>query len=128
MATHALLDRALPAAGLVLCSFPLHLAGKPATKRAAHLPAIDVPMLFLSGDRDALAERALLESVVAGLRTAHLHWLATADHGYRVAKRARASTESVFDEIARIARRFVEGARGASVASRGGAADNSARA
>lgn len=107
MATHAVLEHRLAAAGLVLCSFPLHAAGKPDTKRAGHLASIDLPMLFLSGTRDALAERSLLKPAVAQLPRAKLHWLATADHGYRVQRRQRASEESVFDEMGRVARAFV---------------------
>jgi predicted alpha/beta-hydrolase family hydrolase len=110
MASHAVVDRDLPAAGLVFCSFPLHMPGKPATTRAAHLGAIAKPMLFLSGTRDELAERALLEPLVRSLPNAKLHWLDTADHGYRVLKRTRASTEDVFDEMARVARAFVDAA------------------
>jgi predicted alpha/beta-hydrolase family hydrolase len=110
MATHAVLEHRLPAAGLLLCAFPLHPAGKPDTKRARHLGAMDLPMLFLSGTRDALAERALLEPLVAALPRAELHWLATADHGYRVQRRGRESEESVFDEMGRAARAFVAAA------------------
>ena len=108
MATHAVVDRAVPAAGLILCSFPLHMPGKPDTKRAQHLKAIAKPMLFLSGTRDELAEAALLEPLVASLPTAKLHWLDTADHGYRVLKRSRARTDGVFDEMAAVARAFVD--------------------
>jgi hypothetical protein len=64
-------------------------------------------MLFLSGTRDDLAEPGLLTSVVASLPTATLHWLDTADHGYRVLKRQRARTDSVFDEMAEVAQAFV---------------------
>jgi predicted alpha/beta-hydrolase family hydrolase len=109
MASHAVVDRDLPAVGLVFCSFPLHMPGKPAITRAAHLPAITKPMLFLSGTRDELAERELLEPLVRSLPTAKLHWLETADHGYRVLKRTRSSAESVFDEMARVARAFIGG-------------------
>ena len=111
MASHAILDRQLPAAGLVFCSFPLHMPGRPDNKRAAHLAAIRKPMLFLSGTRDALAERAWLEPLVQSLPSARLHWLETADHGYRVLKRTRTSSESVFDEMARVARAFIESAK-----------------
>jgi len=51
--------------GLVFFSFPLHLAGKPETKRADHLAAVTVPMLFLSGSRDELAEMDLFKPVLA---------------------------------------------------------------
>ncbi len=53
--------------GLVFFAFPLHPAGKPATTRADHLDEIDIPMLFLQGTRDALAELDLLRPVVARL-------------------------------------------------------------
>jgi predicted alpha/beta-hydrolase family hydrolase len=110
MASHAVLDRQLAPAGLIFCSFPLHPPHKPSSARAAHLAAIARPMLFLSGTRDALADAALLTAVVASLPTAKLHWLATADHGYAVLKRSRTTAESVFDEMARVARAFMEDA------------------
>jgi len=108
MASHAVAASLVAPAGLIFCSFPLHMPGKPATTRAAHLASIDRPMLFLSGTRDPLAERALLEGVVAALPSAKLHWLDTADHGYKVLKRSRASAEDVFDEIGRVAREFID--------------------
>lgn len=108
MASHAVLDRNLQPRGLIFCSFPLHPPGKPGTARAAHLSGLRLPMLFLSGTRDALAERELLEPLVASLATAELHWLDTADHGYKVLKRARQTDEDVFDEMARIARGFID--------------------
>jgi uncharacterized protein len=108
MASHAVLDHGLSPRGLLFCAFPLHAAGKPGTDRARHLGAIGLPMLFLSGTRDALAERVLLEPLVAELPAAELHWLETADHGYRVSKRARGTGEDVFDEMGRAARAFVD--------------------
>lgn len=88
--------------GLVLFSFPLHLPGRPDTKRAEHLSKIDVPMLFLSGTRDDLATLELLEPLVAGLKTATLHKMETANHGYKILKKTRQSTEDVFAEMARV--------------------------
>jgi predicted alpha/beta-hydrolase family hydrolase len=89
--------------GLVFCSFPLHQPGKPDTKRAEHLSAVGVPMLFLSGTRDELASLHLLESVCNNLGSrAVLHLLDTSDHGFRILKRTRSSDEDVFDEMARI--------------------------
>ena len=107
MASHAVLD-GVPAAGLILAAFPLHAAGKPGVARAAHLDRVRQPMLFLSGTRDALARRDLLELVVATLPRAELHWLETADHSYRTLRRSRASSESVFGEIARVTRGFID--------------------
>ena len=108
MASHAVLDRGLDPAGLIFCSFPLHAAGRPATKRADHLPALRQPMLFLSGTRDELADPGLLARVVRQLPTAQLHWLETADHSYHVLKRTRQTAENVFAEIGRVAREFIE--------------------
>jgi predicted alpha/beta-hydrolase family hydrolase len=91
--------------GLVFFSFPLHLAGKPETRRAEHLDAVTVPMLFLSGTRDELAEMDLLKSVSEKLGgRATLHALDTADHGYKVLKKSRTSAEDVFVEMARVVR------------------------
>ena len=89
--------------GLVFFSFPLHPAGEPGTKRADHLPHVTVPMLFLSGMRDALAGLDLLVPVVKNLgERATLHLLDTADHGFKILKRSRESSEDVFDEMARV--------------------------
>ena len=72
--------------GLVFLGFPLHPAGKPGIERAEHLAQVKIPMLFVSGDRDALAEVELLKPVVAGLGDpATLHLVAGADHSFRVA-------------------------------------------
>jgi len=108
MASHAVAEHGLDAAGLIFCSFPLHMPGKPEVKRAAHLSKVRQPMLFLSGTRDELAERELLTKVVSGLPRAALHWLDTADHGFKVLKRSRASAEDVYAEAARVARDFVD--------------------
>lgn len=93
--------------GLVFFSFPLHQPGKPDTKRADHLHAVNLPMLFLSGTRDELADLKLLRPVCNRLgKRATLHTLDTADHGYRVLKRSRTSEEDVFVEAARIVREW----------------------
>jgi predicted alpha/beta-hydrolase family hydrolase len=95
--------------GLVFFSFPLHQPGRPDTKRAEHLKSVTVPMLFLSGTRDTLAELDLLRPVVEGLPLATLHTLETADHGYRVLKKTRTSEEDVFVEMARIFKDWAAG-------------------
>ena len=93
--------------GLVFFSFPLHQPGKPDTKRADHLSAVTVPMLFLSGSRDEMADPDLLQSVCKKLgKRATLHPLDTADHGFRILKRSRKSEEDVFVEMARIVREW----------------------
>lgn len=99
--------------GLIFFSFPLHPAGEPATKRADHLAGIKVPMLFLSGTRDALAELDLLEPVVKDLGNhASLHLLDTADHSFKILKRTRTSTEDVFVEISRLVRIWIDSSFG----------------
>jgi uncharacterized protein len=102
MASHAIAEHDLgDVRGLMFCSFPLHPADKPGIARAAHLDAIDQPMLFLSGTRDALATPELLTGVVDRLgNRATLVWLDTADHSYKVQKRTRKHTDGVFEELA----------------------------
>ena len=89
--------------GLVLFAFPLHPAGAPDTKRAAHLAKVTIPMLFLSGTRDALGELDLLQPTIKKLgKRARLHLLDTADHSFKVLKRSRTTAEDVYDELARV--------------------------
>ena len=74
--------------GLVFFAFPLHPAGKPSIDRAAHLSAVAIPMLFLQGTKDTLAELDLLQGVVAGLGPlATLELLDQADHAFHVPAR-----------------------------------------
>ena len=82
--------------GLAFVGFPLHPAGKPGIERAEHLTQVQTPMLFVSGDRDALAELDLLKPVVASLGDrATLRLVAHADHSFKVAaKSGRTSAET----------------------------------
>lgn len=89
--------------GLVFFAFPLHPAGKPSIDRAAHLQDVKLPLLFLSGTRDKLAETSLLTPVCEQLGTsADLHLLETADHSFKILKRSRKTAEDVFVEMARV--------------------------
>lgn len=75
--------------GLAFLGFPLHPAGKPGIERAEHLSRVQVPMLFVSGARDALAEMNLLKSAAETLGDrATLHVIAEADHSLKVAARS----------------------------------------
>ncbi len=111
MSSHAAAESPLEGvSGLVFFAFPLHPAGRPGTERAEHLKAVSVPMLFLSGTRDKLADVALLSSVCEKLGDqATLHLLDTADHGFKVLKRSRKSAEGVFVEMARVTKGWAEG-------------------
>jgi predicted alpha/beta-hydrolase family hydrolase len=86
--------------GLAFLSFPLHPAGKPSQQRAEHLAKVSIPMLFLSGSRDALAERALLEALVARLGArATLSLVEEADHSFHVPARSGRSDAQVLSEV-----------------------------
>jgi predicted alpha/beta-hydrolase family hydrolase len=102
MTSQAQAEEALPGVrGLVFLGFPLHPAGKPGGDRAEHLAGVGVPMLFVSGTRDALAELELLEPAVAKLGDlATLHLVDQADHSFRVAaKSGRTNDEAEADAL-----------------------------
>ena len=86
--------------GLVFVGFPLHPAGKPSTDRAAHLAQVQVPMLFLQGTRDALAEMPLVREVTQPLGArATLHVVEGADHAFHVLARSGRTDAQVLDEL-----------------------------
>ncbi len=86
--------------GLAFLGFPLHPAGKPSSDRAKHLADVHVPMLFLQGTRDSLAEVALLEPVVQRLGpSATLHLVDGADHSFHVLARSGRNDLEVMNEI-----------------------------
>ena len=97
MTSQAQAEAPLPGViGLAFIGFPLHPAGKPGIERAEHLERVDVPMLFVSGARDALAQASLLKSVIARLgERATLHEIADGDHSLKVpAKCGRTAAEA----------------------------------
>ena len=88
-------------AGLVFIGFPLHPAGQPGISRADHLSRVDLPLLFLQGTRDALADLPLLRPVVERLgERATLHVVEHADHMFHVLKRSGRTDDEVLDELA----------------------------
>ncbi len=94
--------------GIVFLGFPLHPAGRPASDRAAHLSKVTVPMLFLNGTRDKLAEPELLEPVCDDLGTlATLRVIDGADHSFHVLKRSGRTDDEVLDELADVTGKFV---------------------
>ncbi len=87
--------------------FPCISPGSQTRSSSDHLGTITVPMLFLSGTPDDLADLNLLQPVCKKLgKPAKLHLLDTADHGFRVLKRSRKSEEDVFVEMARVVREW----------------------
>lgn len=90
-----------PFAGLLLLGYPLKPAGKPGPIRDDHFSHIEIPVLFVSGTRDALAPQALLEKSARLLRgPVSFHWLETADHGFRPLKASGRTTDDVLREVA----------------------------
>ena len=72
--------------GLVFTGFPLHAPGNPGTDRANHLASISIPMLFLQGTRDALANILLMEKICADHASATLKKFEGADHSFKAGK------------------------------------------
>ncbi len=95
--------------GLVFLGFPLHPAGQPGISRAEHLTRVDLPMLFLQGTRDTLADLTLLKPVVGRLGArATLRVIEHADHMFHVLKRSGRTDEQVLDELALAAAQWLE--------------------
>jgi len=90
-----------PVKGLVFFGFPLHPPNRPSTKRAEHLAKVGVPMLFLQGTRDTLAELTLLRPVCAKLGSrATLHIIPEADHSFHVLKKSGKTDAEAMTELA----------------------------
>jgi hypothetical protein len=88
--------------GLVFLGFPLHPGGRPSEERAVHLSQIEVPMLFLQGTRDRLADLGLLERLMERMGPrASLRLVQGADHSFRVPARADATVKGeMMDSLA----------------------------
>src|SRR6266702_8206911 len=96
--------------GLLFFGFPLHPPNRPGTKRAEHLAKVTVPMLFLQGTRDALADLKLLRPVCAKLGPrAKLHVIEKADHSFHVLKSSGRNDAEVLRELAETAASWAEG-------------------
>jgi predicted alpha/beta-hydrolase family hydrolase len=95
--------------GIVFVGFPLHPAKKPEIERSEHLGQVGVPMLFLQGTRDKLAQLDFLEPVCQDLaERATLHLVEGADHGFHVLKRSGRTDDEVQDELADVARSWID--------------------
>jgi predicted alpha/beta-hydrolase family hydrolase len=86
--------------GLVFAGFPLHPAGRPSTERAKHLSDVQVPMLFLQGTRDALADLPLMQATARNLGPrATLEVIEAADHAFHVLVRSGRNDDEVRAEM-----------------------------
>ncbi len=95
--------------GLVFFGFPLHPPKRPATKRADHLAKVSVPMLFLQGTRDELAELDLLRPICAKLGAlATLSVIDGADHSFHVLKRSGTNDATVLQQLVRTVASWAE--------------------
>src|SRR2546425_861432 len=86
--------------GLVFFGFPLHPPGRPGDSRAEHLAQLQIPMLFLQGDRDDFADLKLLKPLVQRLgQRATLHLVEGGDHSFHVLKRSGRTDADVLEEL-----------------------------
>src|SRR5262249_874726 len=87
--------------GLIFLGFPLHAPNRPAIARADHLYQVKVPMLFLQGTRDDLADLTLIREVTGKIpQIATVHVIEGANHSFAVPKKTGRSPEQVMDELA----------------------------
>ena len=87
--------------GLAFLGFPLHPAGKPSDERGAHLSAVQIPMLFLQGTRDELADLQLMQALAGRLGArATLKLFDEADHSFHVPARTGRKDADVRAEMA----------------------------
>jgi uncharacterized protein len=101
MTSIAAAEKPLAVSGIAFVGFPLHGAGKPSATRAAHLGKVAVPLLFLQGTRDELADLKLLKEAVEPLGArASLHIIDGADHAFHVRKSSGSNDAAVLDELA----------------------------
>ena len=94
--------------GLIFFGFPLHAAGKPSQERAAHLSEVTIPMLFLQGTRDVLAELGQLQPVCQALSRATLKLFDDADHSFHVPARTGRKDTEVMAEMLDTAAKWID--------------------
>ncbi len=94
--------------GLIFFGFPLHAAGRPGSERGHHLAEIELPMLFLQGSRDALADLKLLKPLCQNLERAEVFVVNGGDHSFHMLKSSKKSDDNVLDEIVSEAGDWIE--------------------
>lgn len=111
MTSRAAVGGGLPGVvGLAFFGFPLHAAGRPSTERGLHLKDVGLPMLFLQGARDRLADLTLLEPLLEAVGPPpSVHVFADADHGFHVPKRSGRTDAEILDEACDVFARWLDG-------------------
>jgi hypothetical protein len=101
MTSSACAEEPLPGVkGLVFFGFPLHPAGAPSTERAEHLQKVNLPMLFLQGTRDTLADLTLLKPICKKLgKRATLHIVEGAEHSFHMLKSSERTNDEILEEL-----------------------------
>jgi predicted alpha/beta-hydrolase family hydrolase len=95
--------------GLFLLAYPLHPAGKPEQLRDAHLPAIRMPVLCVSGTRDALCTKSIMDDVLTRVGANWtMHWEEGADHSFHVLKSSGRTDPDVMRQIATTASKWID--------------------
>ncbi len=106
MTSTAASEEALPGIrGIVFFGFPLHAPGKPSNERGEHLFKVGLPLLFLQGTRDKLADLTLLRPLCDRLRAkgqAELHVIDGADHSFHVPKKSGRTDEDILEELGKV--------------------------
>lgn len=106
-------DDPVPCLGLLMLGYPLHPPGKPEKLRVEHLPRLTMPVLFVSGTRDALAGKPALTKAAKKVKgPVTFHWLDTADHGFRPLKASGQTTGDVLADVAAFSVGWVQGLPG----------------
>ncbi|MGO9121068.1 MAG: alpha/beta family hydrolase [Desulfomonilaceae bacterium] len=106
MTSTAVSEEALPGIrGIVFFGFPLHAPGKPSNERGEHLFKVGLPLLFLQGTRDKLADLTLLRPLYGRLRSqgqAELHVIDGADHSFHMPKKSGRTDDDVLEELGKV--------------------------
>jgi predicted alpha/beta-hydrolase family hydrolase len=106
-------DDPLACLGLLLLGYPLHAAGRPEQERKEHFARITVPTLFVSGTRDALAGAPALKRAARRVKgPVTMHWLETADHGFRPLKASGLTQPETLADVAAVSVAWVQGLPG----------------
>ncbi len=106
MTSRAAAASPIEAQGIAFLGFPLHPPKRVSSDRAAHLHDVALPMLFLQGTRDDLADlpsmRTVMDALASrdGMPAARMHVVEGADHGFHVLKRSGRNDDEVLDELA----------------------------